>query len=131
MGDAALRVRQNWPSDCDLLHYRPRCLVDNVPGLKAQDDGQATKTHAEVGRSDDLCGISDHHRVRGVDGNRGGIRAYARDGVPAVTQRGPWIRFGGWPLPPPTSLADNARQRVSVPFLPTQLGGIECWDTRP
>jgi hypothetical protein len=37
-----------------------------VPVLKAQDDGRATKTHAEValGRSDDPRGIGDHYRVR-------------------------------------------------------------------
>jgi hypothetical protein len=68
----------------------------DVPGLKAQDDGQATKTHAEValGRSDDPRGIGDHRRVRGVDGFRGGVTGYALVDAPAMTQRGPWIRFG-------------------------------------
>ena len=72
---ASQRLRREGPTMC--------------PGLKTQDDGQATKTHAEVavGRSDDPRCIADHHRGRRVDGDRGGIGAYARVGVPAVTQR--------------------------------------------
>jgi len=41
-----------------------------------------------LGRSDDPRGIGDHHRVRGVDGFRGGVTGYALVDAPAMTQRG-------------------------------------------
>ena len=86
-----------------VIYFTTACaaLVDNVPPEpKVQDDGQATKTHAEVavGRPHDLCGIADHHRVRGVDGCRGGITGHGLVDAPAVTQRRPSIHFTGWPV---------------------------------
>jgi hypothetical protein len=35
-----------------------------------------------------------------VDGFRGGVTGYALVDAPAMTRRGPWIRFDGWAVSP-------------------------------